>query len=122
MRSADTTRRRRPLIVTENFLGPEIWNRPAVPIDDLDVHGDHVDGDPERGRLVLIGAWRLRGRGPLGDERRRVPQQRCGESYQPSTHVFCTARGNRVGDERRESRHRNSSTMEHATDLLRYHN
>ena len=43
------------------LLGPEIGNRPAVAIDDLDVHGHDVDGDTDRRRLVLTGAlaaWR----------------------------------------------------------------
>ena len=62
------------------FFGTEVRHRPALLVDDLDVHRDHVDGDAERRRRILIGPLRLGSRGSLGRGGRGVDQYRGGEN------------------------------------------
>ena len=80
MRSAETTRRRRPLMVTLNFSGPRSGTELPSLVDHLNVDGDDVDAHPERRRRVLIGTLRLGGRGSLGRGDCRAGQDRGGQN------------------------------------------
>ena len=80
MRSADTTRRRRPLIVTVNFSGPRSGTgRPSLSMTWTSTATTSTATRKGR-RRILIGTLRVGGRGSLGRDDRGAGQDRGGQN------------------------------------------